>query len=936
MAIYEDGAYCFGCGWRGDIFDWLQKRDNLDFRGALEVLARRAGVDLQPLTPEQRQAVEVRRAFEDALGLVVKHFQGRLKATPAALDYAHGRAWSDKTIKAERLGYADGGRLPDFGNERAQGIAQRLNTWAGQQGGAVVYVHREGARVVYLAGRAISTKAHYNPYGEHKRPYQNAAYTRAAERLVIVEGQACAVTLGGWQVPGLALAGSGAAGNLPERLAEHAARGAAVYLVPDGDGKTAVDKLAAAVGPELRIIALPDGASDLNAWAQNGGTVEAFEALLSEAKTWLTLRIETAGALQGAARDRELEELLGWVQQAPKIAQGRYKRALGRAFPEIGARDLERLLKDTQQEERRNGNGDRYTIAEGCHCAVRYAGGESYTEPLCNFTAQVIEDVARDNGTGAPVRALTIAGSLGDGSPLPAGAVEVGKFAALNWVNELWGVRAIIRAGRDTKDRLREAIQLHSNQVTTYRHIYTHTGWREIDGRRVYLTGNGAVGGDGVTVELERELGRYRLPTAPATRETLAEAMRASLRFLEIAPLEITAPLWAAAYLAPLAEIVYPGFVLWLYGKTGTLKSTLAALALCHYGEFDDKALFSWGDTGNRLEVNTFLLKDCLAVIDDFAPQSDPFRARQMEGNAAQIVRNVGNQTGRARMTRNLTMAPTYPPRGLVVSTGEQILSTESISARIYTLEMHPGDVDLERLTAAQQEAGHYPQAMAGYLAFLAGQWEDLSDGAPAYLRALSDQARVDLNERHLRLPEALARLFLGFTQGVEFAVSVGALTKAEAESLKARAWEALKKGSEAQAERVEKERPTLKFLEVLLGLLTQGKARLERRDGLPSHIGGGAAGEELLGWYDAEYLYLLGGPTYNRVARYMRDEGAFFPVKEATLRKYLLEERVLLPAEDGHNADVIRIGGETKRALCLSRARVIELVGDLPPEKMG
>ena len=121
------------------------------------------------------------------------------------------------------------------------------------------------------------------------------------------------------------------------------------------------------------------------------------------------------------------------------------------------------------------------------------------------------------------------------------------------------------------------------------------------------------------------------------------------------------------------------------------------------------------------------------------------------------------------------------------------------------------------------------------------------------------------------------------------------------------------------------------------MGLLDQGKARLNHRDEkTTAHIGGGAAGEELLGWYDAESLYLLGGPTYNRVARYMRDEGASFPVKEATLRKHLTEEKILLPAEDGHSADVIRVGGETKRALCLSRARVAELVGDLPQEKMG
>ena len=35
--------HCFGCGKGGDIFAWVQETQSLDFREAIELLARRAG-----------------------------------------------------------------------------------------------------------------------------------------------------------------------------------------------------------------------------------------------------------------------------------------------------------------------------------------------------------------------------------------------------------------------------------------------------------------------------------------------------------------------------------------------------------------------------------------------------------------------------------------------------------------------------------------------------------------------------------------------------------------------------------------------------------------------------------------------------------------------------------------------------------------------------
>lgn len=548
-----------------------------------------------------------------------------------------------------------------------------------------------------------------------------------------------------------------------------------------------------------------------------------------------------------------------------------------------------------------------YLIKNGRMCRRKNSQDGEVIVPLCNFTAEIVAEVAHDDGAEV-TRLLTIEGKHADGYSLQPAHVDASQFASLKWVTPNFGTRAIVEAGQSAQDHLRAAIQYLSTNAKA-QHVYTHTGWREIQGHQVFLTSAGAIGKNDVTVELEKELRAYALPTVPTNP---VESMQASLRFLKIAPLQVTLPLWASMFLAPLAPISPTKFMLWLYGATGTMKTTLAALALSHYGDFAEDDLIMWNSTGNALEKFLFLAKDVPFVIDDFAPQSDPNSARRLESTAQTIVRDVGNQAGRARMKSDLSLRTVYRPRGLVISTGEQLPAGQSLIARLVTVELTRGDVSIDKLNAAQDERELYPHALAGYIGWLADQWDRLKKDVPQAWKEMRTRARQE--GQHLRLPESIASLCIGLDLALQYAEAIGAITAEDAATLVEQGWSALLETGERQHRHTEEEKPTRRFLTVLGELIAQGTARVTDVTDISS-IGD----RENIGWFDAEYLYLLPSESFRRVAEFVRQQGRHYGITEGALRKALLEEDILLKEKDLYTLR-IRVGGKQIRVLKLDR----------------
>lgn len=106
----------FSSGKGGDMFTFVQEMEGLDFKGALDLLARRAGVDLEQYRPKGGRSVDKEKLYE-INELATKFYQTQFSKSKLALEYVFKkREFTKETALTWRLGYAPntGKALVDF------------------------------------------------------------------------------------------------------------------------------------------------------------------------------------------------------------------------------------------------------------------------------------------------------------------------------------------------------------------------------------------------------------------------------------------------------------------------------------------------------------------------------------------------------------------------------------------------------------------------------------------------------------------------------------------------------------------------------------------------------------------------------------------------------------------------------------------------------
>ena len=336
--------YCFGCQAGGDVFKFVQETENVDFKGALELLADRCGIELEreEEDPAQARKRQERERLLELLARTSAYYERCLWESPEAArgrNYLLGRGLQEEILREFHVGYAPSawdrvltGSLRGGFTEAelyATGLAQR------SQENQRLY-DRFRSRIMFpladTRGRVLGFGA--RALSEDQRPkYLNTsdntvyhkglhlygadlarAHAAKAGQTILCEGYTDVIAL--HQAGFRNTVGLMGTALTAEQVSELARMAPTVLLALDADsaGQEAMLRaagLAAKRKLELRVVPLPVG-TDPAELVQSQGA-EAIERAVRESVPFVRFRVQRVldGGDHGSpeGRDRMLDEL---------------------------------------------------------------------------------------------------------------------------------------------------------------------------------------------------------------------------------------------------------------------------------------------------------------------------------------------------------------------------------------------------------------------------------------------------------------------------------------------------------------------------------------------------------------------------------------------------------------------------------------------------
>lgn len=386
----------------GDVFSFVMEAEGLDFKGALELLARKANVDLSLYQNDKARDIAARKKRLRAANEAAAHyFQHTMLRNQHALEYVFKRRGINKeTAAAFRLGYApEGGDLlvtylvgKGFTRRELQD-AGLTNRFGGDlfKGRMMVPLMDGAGDVIGFTGRIIRDDPKAPKYLNtpatllYDKSWHVFGLSQAKEAIrthdyaVVVEGNLDVVS--SWQAGVRQVVATAGTAMTLHHLKTLGRLSGNVRLSFDADkaGIAATERaipIAEEAGVHLTIISLPDGAKDPDELIQHN--VAAWQAAIDAAEPvvdWILRQYSTRYDVGTAAGKRAFTTAALEVTKALKdpVEQEHYLQKIA----EISSTTLETLQRKMSTKTEPDKHYKPVAQAETTHDELQYAHHDS-------------------------------------------------------------------------------------------------------------------------------------------------------------------------------------------------------------------------------------------------------------------------------------------------------------------------------------------------------------------------------------------------------------------------------------------------------------------------------------------------------------------------------------------------------------------------------
>ncbi len=420
---------------------------------------------------------------------------------------------------------------------------------------------------------------------------------------------------------------------------------------------------------------------------------------------------------------------------------------------------------------------------------------------------------------------------------------------------------------------------------------YTEHGWQSIGGRMKYVH-DGAYAGIFERIETGVKLPKYKY-TQEQVKKVFFSAMSLYKDMKSISTMVLFSLLGVSYRL--FVEAGYtPHFLLFLNGKTGSMKTTIGKILFMQLSDDAHRDYPRRIDTDTVVSFERAIVskgRDTITLIDDYSPAKTAQKKVEMQNKLEAIIRMVGDGSTKSRSNQTLDDVQGEGVQGGVVLTGELRGKGVSSNLRCLYCQMYREQANIDAVTWFQENQYAYTTLIVQFTEYLADNWGSIRQyiktqfpiGRKCIIKELKERRLID-SVVTLHIIADVLYGFLVMTCNVEEQETLMMINDMKAG--------VVLNAKHSESVSVE-ENPAIEFIKTIDNLMFQGEICLCSKG---EYMGKGEAD----GFVDDEFYYLVPQKVYEKVRKAFNAINKYFALDLGELISSLYEEKIIKSYSNG------------------------------------